>query len=86
MRLTVFQIVLLPPAETMDENTSRVIAVAMFLLAASLPSCGGGSTGVDCSPSTTTETSGAARLLSAVVDTQRAERTQRQHLEALFNR
>lgn len=71
----------------MDEK-SRVMMMMMmmFLLAVSFPSCGGGTTGVDCSPSATTETSGAARLLTAVVDSQRAERTHRQHLEALFNR
>ncbi|XP_049930441.1 zinc transporter ZIP6 [Epinephelus moara] len=53
----------------------------IFLLAESLSS-GDGSTSLDCSPSTT-ETN---RLLSAVVDSQRAEQSQRQHLEALFNR
>ncbi|XP_043991140.1 zinc transporter ZIP6 isoform X2 [Gambusia affinis] len=39
----------------------------------------------DCSPSPT-EASGGARLLTAVVDAQRAERARRQHLEALFHR
>ncbi|XP_028328260.1 zinc transporter ZIP6 isoform X2 [Gouania willdenowi] len=44
------------------------------------------SAGSDCSsPSSTTETSRAS-LLSAVVDAHRAEHSQRQHLEALFNR
>ncbi|XP_032420339.1 zinc transporter ZIP6 isoform X2 [Xiphophorus hellerii] len=39
----------------------------------------------DCSPSPT-EASGGARLLTAVVDAQRAELARRQHLEALFHR
>ncbi|XP_054452369.1 zinc transporter ZIP6 [Anoplopoma fimbria] len=52
----------------------------ILLLAVSLP--GGGSNG---SPPTT-ETPSAVRLLSAVVDSQRAEQSQRQHLETLFNR
>lgn len=56
----------------------------MFLLAVSF-SGGDGSAGSDCSPSTT-ETNSAVRLLSAVLDPQRAEQSQRQHLEALFNR
>ncbi|XP_073347143.1 zinc transporter ZIP6 [Pagrus major] len=68
----------------MDEKRSRPIAVVMFLLAVSL-SGGGGSTGSDCS-TTTAETNGAVRFLSAVVDAQRAKESQRQHLEALFNR
>ena len=68
----------------MDEKKSRHIAVVMFLLAVSL-SGGGGSTGSDCS-TTTAETNSAERLLSAVVDSQRAKESQRQHLEALFHR
>lgn len=68
----------------MEEKKSRHIAVVMFLLAVSLSS-GGGSTGSDCS-TTTAETNRAKRLLSAVVDTQRAKESQKQHLEALFNR
>uniref|UniRef100_A0A8C9ZSY4 Zinc transporter ZIP6 n=1 Tax=Sander lucioperca TaxID=283035 RepID=A0A8C9ZSY4_SANLU len=56
----------------------------LLLLAASL-SRGDGTAGSDCGP-VTTETNSAARLLSAVVDPQRAEQSQRQHLEALFNR
>lgn len=68
----------------MDEEKSGAFLAVMFLLAVSL-SGGDGSAGSDCGPSTT-ETSSAARLLSAVVDSQRAEQSQRQHLEALFNR
>lgn len=76
------------PAETtmMEEKKkkSRAVLAVMFLLAVSLPG-GGVSAGSDCSPSAA-ETNGAVRLLSAVVDSQKAERSQRQHLEALFNR
>ncbi|XP_078121235.1 zinc transporter ZIP6 isoform X2 [Sander vitreus] len=63
---------------------SEMMLMLLLLLAASL-SGGGGSAGSDCGP-VTTETNSAARLLSAVVDPQRAEQSQRQHLEALFNR
>ena len=68
----------------MDEKKSRRVAVVMFLLAMSL-SGGGGSTSSDCS-TTTAETNSAVRSLSAVVDSQIAKESQRQHLEALFNR
>lgn len=68
----------------MDERKSRAVAAVMFLLAVSL-SGGGGTSGSDCGPSNV-DTNGAARLPSAVVDSQRAEQSQRQHLEALFNR
>uniref|UniRef100_UPI0037E99236 zinc transporter ZIP6 n=1 Tax=Semicossyphus pulcher TaxID=241346 RepID=UPI0037E99236 len=68
----------------MMEETSRAVMAVMFLLALSLCS-GSGSAVTDCSPSTT-ETHSAVRLLSGVVDSQRAEQSQRQHLEALFNR
>lgn len=68
----------------MDEGTSRAVMAVMFLLAVNL-SCGDGLTGSGCSTSTT-ETHGTVRLLSAVVDSQRAEQSQRQHLEALFSR
>ncbi|XP_042354391.1 zinc transporter ZIP6 [Plectropomus leopardus] len=61
-----------------------LMLMLMFLLAESL-SGGDGSAGTDCSLSGT-ETNGAARLLSAVVDAQAAEQSRRQHLEALFNR
>ncbi|XP_068582311.1 zinc transporter ZIP6 isoform X2 [Cebidichthys violaceus] len=56
----------------------------MLLVVVSL-SGGGGTSGSDRGPSAT-QTAGAARLLSAVVDSQRAEQSQRRHLEALFNR
>ncbi|KAM8728157.1 zinc transporter ZIP6 isoform 1-T2 [Acanthopagrus schlegelii] len=68
----------------MDEKKKRHVAVVMFLLATSL-SGGGGSTSSDCS-TTTAETNSAVRSLSAVVDSQIAKESQRQHLEALFNR
>lgn len=74
------------PTETtmMKEKKIRAVLTVMFLLAVSLPG-GGVSAGSDCSPPAA-ETNGAVRLLSAVVDSQKAERSQRQHLEALFNR
>lgn len=71
-------------AEMMEEEKSRGILVVMFLFAVSFPDCGGLASS-DCSPSTT-ETNGEVRLMSGVVDKQRAEQSQRQHLEALFNR
>ncbi|XP_072219488.1 zinc transporter ZIP6 [Leuresthes tenuis] len=61
------------------EMSAAVLAV-MFLVAVS-----GVWAGSDCSPAPT-EASGGARLLSAVVDRQTAEQSQRQHLEALFHR
>lgn len=67
-----------------EKKKSRAVLAVMFLLAVSLPG-GGVSAGSDCS-SSAAETNGAVRLLSAVVDSQKAERSQRQHLEALFNR
>ncbi|KAM9349500.1 zinc transporter ZIP6 [Symphorus nematophorus] len=70
--------------EMMEERRSRAVLAVMLILATSL-SGGGRSAGSDCGPSTT-ETNSAARLLSAVVDSQRAEQSQRRHLEALFNR
>ncbi len=68
----------------MMEQKSRAILAVMFLFTVSL-STGDVAAGSDCSPSTT-EANNAVRLMSAVVDSQGAERSQRQHLEALFNR
>ncbi|XP_028987134.1 zinc transporter ZIP6 [Betta splendens] len=68
----------------MEEDNSRVALMAMFLLAVSFPDFGG-STSPDCSPSTT-EAGSRVQFLSGVVNKQRAEQSQRQHLEALFNR
>ncbi|XP_041658384.1 zinc transporter ZIP6 [Cheilinus undulatus] len=65
----------------MDEETSRAVMALMFLLVMTWS----GSAGLECTTSTT-ETHSAGRLLSAVVDSQRAEQSQRQHLESLFNR
>ncbi|XP_028283175.1 zinc transporter ZIP6 isoform X2 [Parambassis ranga] len=65
----------------MMEEAMRAAALALMLLFV----VSAGSASSDCGPSTT-EASGDARVLSAVVDAQRAERSQRQHLEALFNR
>lgn len=67
-----------------EEEKSRAVLLTMFLLAVSLP---GGSVAAssDCS-SPAAEANGAAPLRSAVVDLQKAERSQRRHLEALFNR
>ncbi|XP_069576576.1 zinc transporter ZIP6 [Brachyistius frenatus] len=61
---------------TNEEKTAAVVALmCLFVLS-------GASDGSDC----TTEASGAAWSVSATVDLARAERSQRQHLEALFNR
>ncbi|XP_023253997.1 zinc transporter ZIP6-like [Seriola lalandi dorsalis] len=68
----------------MKEEKSRAALAVIVLLAASL-SGGVFSASSDCSPSAT-ETNSPVRLLSAVVDAQRAEQSQRRHLEALFNR
>nr|XP_020473351.1 zinc transporter ZIP6 [Monopterus albus]XP_020473352.1 zinc transporter ZIP6 [Monopterus albus]XP_020473353.1 zinc transporter ZIP6 [Monopterus albus] len=68
----------------MDEEKSRDVLVVMLLLAMSLPN-GGSSVRSDCSISTT-EMTDATHVLSSVVDQQRAEQSQRHHLEALFNR
>ncbi|XP_063318317.1 zinc transporter ZIP6 [Pelmatolapia mariae] len=58
------------------------VLVLMFLIAVSGDSLGAVT---DCSESTM-ETNSAVRLLSSVVDAQRAEQSRREHLEALFNR
>lgn len=58
------------------------VLVLMFLFAVSSDSLGAVT---DCSGSTM-ETNSAVRLLSSVVDAQRAEQSRREHLEALFNR
>ncbi|XP_047187930.1 zinc transporter ZIP6 isoform X2 [Scophthalmus maximus] len=68
---------------TSEEKSGAALAV-ILLLAASLSS-GDFSAASDCSPSAT-GTSGLVRLASAVVDVQRAEQSQKRHLEALFNR
>ncbi|KAG7218625.1 hypothetical protein INR49_019984 [Caranx melampygus] len=67
----------------MKEDKSRAVLAVTLLLALGL-SGADFSVSPDCSPSAAT--SGPVRLLSAVVDAQRAEQSQRQHLEALFNR
>ncbi|XP_030607767.1 zinc transporter ZIP6 isoform X3 [Archocentrus centrarchus] len=66
----------------MNEEMSAAVVALMFLFAVSDGSFGAGT---DCSPSTM-EANSAARLLSSVIDAQRAEQSRRQHLEALFNR
>ncbi|CAI5676778.1 zinc transporter ZIP6 [Oreochromis niloticus] len=58
------------------------VLVLMFLFTLSGDSLGAVT---DCSGSTM-ETNSAVRLLSSVVDAQRAEQSRREHLEALFNR
>nr|XP_019968630.1 PREDICTED: zinc transporter ZIP6-like [Paralichthys olivaceus] len=68
----------------MAEEKSGAALAVMLLLAVSL-SGGDFSAGSDCSQSTT-EVNARMSLVSAVVDTQRAEQSQRRHLEALFNR
>lgn len=78
--------VFVPPTETkMREKKSGAFVAVMLLLTVSFPG-GGVSAGPDCSPVSSAETNVAVRLLSAVVDSQKAERSQRRHLEALFNR
>lgn len=64
-----------------EEEMSAVL-VLMFLFAVSGDSLGAVT---DCSGSSM-ETNSAVRLLSSVVDAQRAEQSRREHLEALFNR
>lgn len=59
---------------------SAAVLAVVLLFAVS-----GVSGGLDCSPSTA-EANGGRRVLSAVVDAQSAEQSQRQHLEALFDR
>lgn len=66
----------------MNEEMSAAVVALMFLFAVSDGSFGAGT---DCS-SSTMEANSAARLLSSVIDAQRAEQSRRQHLEALFNR
>ncbi|XP_074544327.1 zinc transporter ZIP6 [Halichoeres trimaculatus] len=68
----------------MDEERSLAVMAVMFLLAVNL-SGGDGLTGSGCSMPVT-ETRGSVRLPSAVVDSQRAQLSQKQHLEALFSR
>lgn len=63
------------------EKSGGVLAV-MFLLTLTWTVESGSS---DCS-SPAADSNGGVRLLSAVVDSQKAELSQRQHLEALFNR
>ncbi|KAM4552254.1 zinc transporter ZIP6 isoform 2-T8 [Odontesthes bonariensis] len=65
----------------LNEDMSATVLAVMFLVALS-----GVRAGLDCSPATTEASGGAGRFLSAVVDRQKAEQSQRQHLEALFNR
>lgn len=64
-----------------EEEMSAVL-VLMFLFSVSGDSLGAVT---DCSGSSM-ETNSAVRLLSSVVDAQRAEQSRREHLEALFNR
>ncbi|XP_047224729.1 zinc transporter ZIP6-like [Girardinichthys multiradiatus] len=64
----------------MNEQMSAAILAVMLLFTAS-----GVLAASDCSPSTT-EAPGGSRFLSAVVDSQRAEQSRREHLEALFHR
>lgn len=67
-----------------EEEKSRAVLLTVFLLGVSL-SGGGVAASSDCS-SPAAEADGVARLRSAVVDLQKAERSQKRHLEALFNR
>uniref|UniRef100_A0A3B3U2G2 Zinc transporter ZIP6 n=1 Tax=Poecilia latipinna TaxID=48699 RepID=A0A3B3U2G2_9TELE len=62
-----------------DQMTAAILAATLCFAASCVW------VAADCSPSPT-EASGGARLLTAVVDAQRAERARRQHLEALFHR
>lgn len=68
----------------MMEEKSPPILFVMFLLLVSFPS-GGGLSSSECSPSAT-DTKSGVQFLSGIIDKQKAEQSQRQHLEALFNR
>lgn len=68
----------------MEEEKTWAVLVVAFLLAVSFPDAGGSSNS-DCSPPGTVTNTGV-QLMSGVVDIQRAEQSQKQHLEALFNR
>ncbi|XP_062260585.1 zinc transporter ZIP6 isoform X1 [Platichthys flesus] len=76
-------ILVLPPQAMAEEKTRAALAV-MLLLALSL-SGADLSAGSDCSQSPT-EVNARVGVVSAVVDRQRAEQSQRRHLEALFSR
>lgn len=71
-------------AEMMEEDNRSVALVVMFLFAVGFPDRGG-SASSGCSPSTT-DVGNRVQFLSGVINKQRAEQSQRQHLEALFNR
>lgn len=73
-----------PPTPTLMEGKIRAIVAVTFFLVLSLPG-GDASEDLDCG-ATAAEPPGGTRFLSAVLDTQTAQRSQRQHLEALFNR
>ncbi|KAM4604989.1 zinc transporter ZIP6 [Polymixia lowei] len=68
----------------MDQRTWRVIPAVLCLFALCLSRCNG-SGGLECNLATA-QPGHSGELLSAVIDPQRAEKTQRQHLEDLFNR
>ncbi|XP_053186829.1 zinc transporter ZIP6 [Scomber japonicus] len=68
----------------MTEEKSRAVWVVLLLVVVSL-SGGDGLSGPDCS-SSTTEANSAMCLPPAVIDPLRAGQSQKQHLEALFNR
>lgn len=67
--------------EEKKKKSGGLLAV-MFLLTVTWTVESGSS---DCSPPAA-DSKGAERLLSALVDSRKAELSQRQHLEALFNR
>ncbi|KAF7644097.1 hypothetical protein LDENG_00227970 [Lucifuga dentata] len=69
----------------MDERKCRVVPAAWFLFALCL-SCCKGMSGPDCSMAAAETGNARVHFLSAVVNAQSAELSQRQHLEALFNR
>ncbi|XP_075993690.1 zinc transporter ZIP6 [Genypterus blacodes] len=69
----------------MEERRSRAAPAVFFLFILYLFCCDGTS-GPDCSPTPAETGNTRVHFLSAVGNTQRAEQSQRQHLEALFNR
>lgn len=75
----------MPTMMTIEEKKKKksggVLAV-MFLLTVTWTVESGSP---DCSPPAA-DSNGGVRFLSAVVDSQKAKLSQRQHLEALFNR
>lgn len=73
----------MPTMMTIEEKKKSGGVLAVMFLFSVTWTVESGST--DCSL-LAADSNGGVRLLSAVVDSQKAELSQRQHLEALFNR